>query len=624
MIVSIDTFTLREWLRESSRLFKKTKQNSQKVRQYYNGDQLDTLVKQILKNRGQPEQWENQIAKHNNSILGHKDDRDIEIKIFGTQQKDRSTANMLNALIKSLVSASDYEEEVEDLDSYLTLEGVAIAELAVKASGEFDRVGREHKDIELNAINPNEMFLDPFAEPKNYSKTARYTHRAFWVDAEDLYGLGFDDEAIDQLTVANYLADDVEDDLDVDETIRKRVLLCYTWYRKKDKTTGKDKYYYVFWSDQTILLEGESPYEYDGIPYEVEFLEHDFTGEIKYWGLYRNIMPIQDHINYAKLRLQNMIGNNKTLVQRGSLIDENITRFAREWSMDNAVVEVEDINGIKTEKQNAQIQQILNIIIDGRNQIAELLNSNKEFMGNANNRMSQVGQQQRVKSALVGLSRFIKRSDNLQKKIIKKYVALIGQYFDTERIVSIIDEDYMQDFITVNEVVQNEYGSIDYEVLPDGKVKPISKNEVKIGKYDLVYLARPKDDLQSDERLRLNAELLRTIKETRPQDIDFILPMILKDMGSPDAKRYKDHIEQQNQQGANSPEAQRIQQLESQLSQMEMIHKQSQTNLNNAKAKAMTDKNKIDLQKAFANTNIAIEKIREDKQKNMTNAMRSA
>jgi len=618
------TYTLREWLRESSRHFKKTKQSSQKVRDYYEGDQLDEFIKLVLANRGQPEQWENQIAKHNNSILGHKNDRDVEIKIFGNQQKDRSSANMLNALIKSLVSVSDYEQESDDLDNYLLLEGVSIAELTITASGEFDRFGREHKDIDLNAINPNEMFLDPFANPKRYGATARYTHRAFWIDVEDLYGLGFEDEDIKNLSTYNYLADEVDADLDTDDTLRKRVLLCYTWYRKKDKDTHEEKYYYCFWSDQTILLQDESPYEFKGIPYEVEFLESNFSKDIKYWGLYRNIMPIQDHINYAKLRLQNMIANNKTLVNRKALIDENITQFADEWSMDNAVVEVEDINGIRTEKQNVQIQQILNIILDGRNQISELLNSNKEMLGNANNRMSQVGQQERVKTALVGLSRFTKKSDNLQKKIIKKYVALIGQYYDTERIVSIIDEDYMQDYITVNEARENSYGSVDFEMLEDGKVKPIAKNTVQIGKYDLIYLSKPKDDTQSDERLRLNAELLRTIKETRPQDIDFILPMLLKDMGSPDAKKYKDYITSQNENNINSPQAQKIQHLESQVAQMEMMHKQSQTNLNNSKAKALTDKNRIDLQKAFSNATIAKSNIVQKQQKNMLESNRSA
>lgn len=619
-----NTYKLKEWIKESALHFEKTKAFSKKVREYYNGDQLDDWIKKVLANRGQPEQYENQIAKHNKAIQGHKKNREIEIKLFGRQQTDKTSANMLNALLKALTATSDYEQEVKSLDDELSIEGVAIAELTIKASGEFDRFGREHKDIDINAVPSREMFLDPFADPKKYSKTARYTTRSFWIDVEDLYGLGFDEKQIESLSTANYLADEVPDELYRDDTVRKRILLSYTWYREYNKQLKKDEFFYCFWSDSVILLQDKSPYEYEGIPYEVEFLEADFNAkEIRYWGLYRHVMPIQDNINYAKLRLFNMLGNQKTYVNRQALIDENITQFNEENSLDNSTIMVEDINGIKDVKQNAQIQQILNVIIDGRNQIAELLNSNKEFIGTATNRMSGAGQQERKKSTLIGLSDFTDASDNLQKKIIKKKVALIGQYFDTERIVSIIDEDYMQDYITMNEAVVNDYGNVDFEMLEDGKVRPIEKNKVKIGKYDLIYLAREKDDTISDERLRLNAELMRTAREMKPEYLDFLFPLMLKDMGSPDAKKLKDFIAQQNEQRSNSPEAQRVQELESQLKQLEMMNKQSQTNLNNAKAKALNDKNKIDLQKAFSSATIAQESLKTKQQANMTNAMRS-
>lgn len=617
------TYTLKEWLKESSLHFEQTKAFGKKVRKYKNGDQLDETIKRILANRGQPEQFENQIAKHNNSILGHKKDRDVEIKLFGLQQKDKVSATILNNLVKSIVSVGDYEQEVDELDDTLAIEGISIAELAISDTGEYDRFEREHRDVDVNAINPNEMFLDPFSRAKDYNKDARYLTRCFWIDKDDLYSL-FDSELVDKITTTNYLASSVDDDLSTDTTLRQRVLLSYTWYRKYDKVAKKEKYYYCFWSDEIILLQNESPYSFDGFPYEIEFLERDFDKKatIKYWGLYRNIMPLQDHINYAKLRLQNMIANNKTLVNRGAIVDENITQFAEEWSYDNATVMVEDINGIKTEKQQTQIQQILNIITDGRNQIAELLNSNKEFLGNANNRMSMVGQQQRIKTGLVGLSRFTDKSDNLQKKIIKKMVSMIVQFYDSERIVSIIDEDYEQDYMVLNQTIENENG-YDFEFLEDGKVKPKAMNSLKIGKYDIIYLAKPKEDTGSDERLRLNQELLRTVRESKPELIDFTLPMVLKDMGSPDAKKLRDYIEQSKVENASSPQAQQVEQLEAQVKNLEMMYKNSQINLNNAKAKSMEDKNKIDLQKAFAHTTIAKEQIATKQQQNMINSGRN-
>jgi len=617
-----DTTLLVDWLRESSRHFKKTKEFSRKVREYYNGDQLDTTIKNILANRGQPEQYENNIAKHNNAILGFKKERDVEIKLFGRQQRDRESAQMLNALLKAITQVSEYAQEVDALDDELSLEGIAIAELSISASGEYDEFNREHKDLETKQVPSSEMYLDPFSRGKNYNDDARYLTRCFWIDKADLFALGFSKDKIEELTNTNFIADVVEDDLWADETIRKRVLLAYTWYRKWDDTEKKDKFYYAFWSNETILLQNETPFWFDGFPYEIEFLSRDFKGDIKYWGLYRDIMPIQDHINYAKLRLQNMLANNKTLINKSALIDEDIDGFNEEYSLDNATVMVEDINGIKDIKQNVQIQQILNIIIDGRNQISELLNSNKEMLGTANNRMSGVGQEQRIQTGLVGLSRFMNASDNLQKKLIKKSVKFIEQYYDTQRVVSIIDEDYMQDFITMNEAVVNEMGGVDFEMLGDGMVRPMAKNSISVGKYDLIFTAKPKSSSMSAERLRQNVELLKVLQSTDPELVKYLVPDILKDSDSPSAKKIRMIIEQRDEQSQNSPQAQIQAQQEQEIQKLNMMLKQSQTTLNNSKAKAMLDKNKIDLQKAFSGSLIAKENVKAKSDKNQLDAMR--
>jgi len=617
-----NTVLLIEWLRESNRHFRKTKDFSKKVRDYYNGDQLDKTIKNILANRGQPEQYENQIAKHNNAILGFKKDRQIDIRLFGRQQKDRASADMLNAIIKAITQITDYESQVDAMDDELSIEGVAIAELSIGASGEFDEFGREHKDVEVYQVPHREIFLDPFSKGINYNKDARYITRCFWIDSDDLYVLGFDEEKIKELTNLNFVSTIVEDDLYVDNTIRHRVLLAYTWYRKYDKTDKKDKYYYCFWSNTTILLQNESPYDFEGFPYEVEFLGRDLMGEIKYWGLYRDIMPLQDHINYAKLRLQNMLANNKTLVNKGALIDEDIVGFNDEWSMDNAVVMVEDINGIRSEKQNVQIQQILNIIIDGRQQISELLNANKEILGTANNRMSGVGQEQRVNTSLIGLSRFMGASDRLQEKIVQKIVKLIGQYYDTQRVVSIIDEDYMQEYITMNEVVTNENGGVEFDRMEDGTTKPKTSNAIIVGKYDLIFTAKPKSDSMNSERLRQNVELLKVLQSTDPELVKYLVPDILKDSESPSAKKIRDIITQKDKEGQNSPQAQQNAQLQSENAKLEMMLKQSQANLNNTRAQAMMDKNKIDLQKAFSGSLVAKQMVQAKNDKNQLDAMK--
>jgi hypothetical protein len=618
-----DTATLIEWLRESDRHFSATKTFSKKARDYYNGDQLDETIKTILFNRGQPEQYENQIAKHNNAILGFKQERDTEVWMFGRQQRDRASADMYNSLLKAELQVEEYETQEDAMDEYLSLEGCAVSELRVRGTKEKDRFGRQHKQVYTVAVDPNECYLDPFSRAKNYNDDARYLSRAFWTDKEELLKLGIGEETIRRLSNVNFIADLHDDDLYADEMVRERVLLVYTWYRKYDKEAKRDRFYYVFWSDTEILLQGESPYEeIEGFPYEVEFLHRDYAGEYKYWGLYRDVIPIQDGINYAKLRLHNMLGNNKTLVQRGAVENQDVEQFAEEWNMDNAVVGVEDINGVKEFKQNVLIQQILNVIIDGRNQISELLNSNKELLGTANNRMSGVGQERRIETGLVGLKRFTDAADRLQKRIIRKMVGLMQQYYDTERIISIIDEDYAQDYLVMNEAVVNERGAVEFEMLENGTVRPVVTNSVKIGKYDLIYETKPKSSSMSAERLKQNVELLKVLQITDPSLVKYLVPDILRDNNSPSARKIRAIIEQQDAAAANSPEAQRSAQLEAANAQLELRLKASEANLKDAKATSLLQRNKIDLQKAFSRALVDKAVIQVKRDKNMQDAMR--
>lgn len=459
----------------------------------------------------------------------------------------------------------------------------------------------------------SEIFLDPFSKAKDYITDARYIHRCFWVDVEDLSGFGFDDKKISELSTHNYLSDSVEDDLYTDEVNRKRVLLCYTWYRQREN--GEDVYKWIFRSDNTILTQGESPYEFKGFPYVVEFLNRNFGAKkIKYWGLYRDVMPLQDHINYAKLRLQNMLGSNKTLVNRGALVDEDIDAFNSEWSLDNAVVMVENVDGVKDIKQNIQIQQILSIIIDGRNQINELLNANKEIMGTANNRMSAVAQEQRVQTSLVGLSHFVKKADRLQKKIAKKMIDLFCQYYDTERVVSIIDEDYANDYIMMNQTKLNANGGYELEMREDGSLVPVEDNTIEVGEYDLIFEIREKSKSSQTERLKQNIELLKILERTNPALVSQVVPFILKDSEAPSARKIQQVMEQQQQNPQSG--------LETEQLRMDMLHRQSQTNLNNAKAKALNDKVQLDMQKAWSGNKVALENIKTKQQKIISDSLK--
>lgn len=614
-----DTKQFKEWLRESFNQFQHTKAFSKKVRNYYNGDQLDYWTKLILANRRQPEQHENNIAKHNNAILGFKAERETEIQVLGMQQKDKATANLHNAILKAIRENANYQEEIDSSDSHISIEGVSVIEQNVIGSGEFDQHGREHKEITFRELDPDNCYFDPYSKALDYNKDARYFHEAFWIDKEVLYRFA-NKEDVDGLTTHNFMSDVHRDDLETTNQNRKRCLVIYTWYKKFDKESKKDKIYFALWSADTILVQAENPFLFDGFPFEFTFLNRDFDGKIKYWGLYRDVMPLQDNINYAKLRLFNMIGTSKTLVGRGAVQNDDIETFAAEFSDDSATVLVEDINLIKDVKMQSQIQQLLNVIIDSRNQINEILGVNKEMLGTANNRMSAVGQERRIETGLVGLSRFLKACETRDKRVARKTIKMVEQYYDTERVISIVDEDFAQEYIVINETVQNEYGGVDYDMTEDGKLIPISKNSIVTGKYDLIYTNKLKATSMNTERLRANVELVKILQSTNPELVQYIVPEILKDSESPSADKIRRIVYQKAEEKNNSPQTAAQSQAEEAAKQLDMAYKQSMINLNNSKARAMLNKNDIDLQKAFSTAVIAKENVINKQQQSMLKA----
>lgn len=615
----LDTNQFKEWLRESHNHFKDTKAFSKKVRNYYNGDQLDYWTKLILANRRQPEQHENNIAKHNNAILGFKAERETEIQVIGMQQKDKATANLHNAILKAIRENANFQEEIDSSDSHISIEGVSVIELNVIGSGEFDQFGREHKEITFRELDPDNCYFDPYSKALDYNKDARYFNEAFWIDKEVLYRFA-KKEDVDGLTTHNFISDIHKDDLETINLNRKRCLVIYTWYKKFDATLKRDKIYFTLWSGNTILVQEENPFLFDGFSFEFTFLNRDFDGKIKYWGLYRDVMPLQDNINYAKLRLFNMIGTSKTLVQRGSIVDDDIETFSAEFSLDSATVLVEDISGIKDIKMQSQIQQLLNIIIDSRNQINEILGVNKEMLGTANNRMSAVGQERRIETGLVGLSKFLKACETRDKRVAKKTIKMVEQYYDSERVISIVDEDFAQEYLIINQTVQNQYGGIDYEQTEDGKLIPISENKIITGKYDLIYTNKLKSTSINNERLRANVELVKILQSTNPELVQYIVPEILKDSESPSADKIRRIVYQKDEEKKNNPASIAQSQAEEADKQIDMAYKQSMINLNNSKARAMLNKNDIDLQKAFSTAVIAKENVINKQQQAMLKA----
>ena len=591
-----DTTTLNLWFQESLDLLKPSRLLAEKSAQYANGEQLDSEIKLTLSNRGQPEQWENNIAKVDNKIAGYKQNKETEIKLFGTQKADQNTALLLQDTVRAIHEQSDFSDEKESSDEDIRHAGFAVQEIKIKQSDEEDQFGVKLKDVYVENIPANQSFLDPYAKQKDY-EDARYFHRAFWTDRDELY-IDFDKKLVDAIPVySNNLDPELDEDL-YESTRRNRVLIIYTWYKKYDKKSNSMKWYYAYWSGSVILKQEQNPFEeyFDGMPIVVSFLRSR-KHTIQYAGMYKDVLPLQDALNFAKLKIWHKLGNVKVLVQRDAV--EDIMVFKDEYSLDDSITEVEDIGGIKEIKQHNDIAQYLNIIVDSRNQIQEIMGLSDEFLATASNRMGYDALNARINMGALGLGNFLKASARLQEHTLKKMIPLIQEFYNANRIMKIVDEEMGARYFEINTPALDTNGFYEYDLDEQGNAIPRLENKLDIGKYDLVYREMDKPFTNTAERYRQDVELMKMLGQIKPQYVELLLPDLLADSHSSIADKIKMIIESMNAQ--QDPSADQNTQFELMKKQLEIEELRSKIDLNKSKSQHTSEKNIVDMERIGQN-----------------------
>uniref|UniRef100_UPI0040480DCD portal protein n=1 Tax=Aliarcobacter sp. TaxID=2321116 RepID=UPI0040480DCD len=585
-----DTTQLKYWFNESINLLDKSRKLARQTLEYKEGEQLADDIKVILTSRGQPEQWENNIQKYDTKIVGFQDTRQVQVGITGRQKEDKLSARILKDVIRAIQDETDFEVQKELSDEDMRIAGFAVQEIKVIDSGKKDIFGRTLKNTKIINIPSSESFLDPHSKKEDYSDARHFT-QAFFTDIDELYALGFKKEDIEKLHTNNYLDKSLDEDLYQTGSFTKRILLCYTWYKQWSKKENRYKYYYCYWCDNVILKQEESPFQnfFDGFPIIVQFLRKkaNRTKNIKgHAGIYKDLIPLQDAINHAKLRLHNMLGNVKVLVESDAVDDVEI--FKNDYNLDNAIVEVERISGVKDIRQHTEYQQIINIIVDARNQMKEILGFNDELLAVANNRLSGEAISKRLATGTFGLAEYFKSSSRLQKRTIEAMISFIVHYYDATRVVKIIEADDNIKYFTINEPEKDENGFLTYEPTNDGFVKPKMKNTIEVGEYDLIFSEEAKEVTSANERFRLNIEMLKQIQQINPALAQEFMPEVYEDANAPIAEKLRGLITQMSQNQSNQP---------SQEEQLKAAKLMSDISLNEAKTSYNANKNAIEMMK---------------------------
>ncbi|MEW5833023.1 MAG: hypothetical protein AB1763_09330 [Campylobacterota bacterium] len=572
---------LRLMLQESYELSIQARREAAEHRRYYEGDQLPPDVLAVLQSRSQPIQWENTYKEIGNKILGYKATARKQLKVGGRQRNDADIARLLTDICLSIPDSTEYDSHKKLCDEDLMITGQGVMEITLNVLEGRDLEGRAEKEILGYHVPFEESFTDPYAKAPDYSD-ARYFHRPRWMDREDLYQY-FDAALVDRLT-ANYNytnawnLNEYRQKAGMKDPGRDRVLVTVSWVREWDKEKREMKIRWYIWSGDTILSHGDSPYSFKRIPFVVRRLYYK-DGVLR--GLFHDIKPIQDSINFKLLRIANLLGSVKILYESDAVDDPDA--FADEYSKDDAVVGVRPgaISGgkIKEIKHGAEIQYLMQQIVDARRRAKEIAGLNDEAMGAAVNRLSGYAIEQRQNVGMIGLAQYLDASMDGEKDFYKMAISIAQDFFDAEQVLRIVEPNEKDRLVTINEIERDEYTAAVRN--SDGSMK--RKNILQTGRYDITLTMVPRNQGAIAERYKQNVELMKEVRALDPTGrigLEF-LPELLADVDAPSAEKMRELVAKHLEGMGDSPQAQ----MQEQTVQLQM--QQMQAKIKELESKAM-------------------------------------
>ncbi|GAA7603415.1 hypothetical protein HpMMM19_15010 [Helicobacter pylori] len=506
------------------------------AKKYYNGNQLPQDVLNIILERGQTPIVENMFKVIVNKILGYRIESISEIRLSPKQEEDRALSDLLNSLLQVFIQSENYDKAMIERDKNLLIGGLGVIQLWVTEDKD------KNVEIDIKALKPESFIIDYFSTDKN-ALDARRFHKMLEITEQEALLL-FDESVIINYSNINH---------------ERIASVIESWYKEYNEETKSYQWNRYLWSRNAGIYKSEKkPFKNGAHPFIISKLYTDESNN--YYGLFRDIKPMQDFINYAENRMGNMMGSFKAMFEEDAVVD--VAEFVETMSLDNAIAKVRP-NALKDHKiqfmNNQADLSALSAKAEQKRQLLRLLAGlNDESLGMAVNRQSGVAIAQRKESGLMGLQTFLKSTDDMDRLVFRLVVSFICEYFTKKQVFKIVDRKLGDRYFTIN--------SSD-----DDKIRPL--------KFDLISKSQLKTESR-DEKWNNWNELLKILAPIRPDLVPSLVPLMLNDMDSPITNDVLEAIQnanamQQENAKANAPYNEQIQALQIQKLQAEIAELQA-------------------------------------------------
>lgn len=432
-----------------------------------------------LSNRGQPAETFNVIRLFTRQLLGYYSTTINRIITSPTQTNDIILSSMLNDMTESIYTLNNFDTEGDKikLDCFLSGLMVSYTEVVPKRDYEgnivTDNYGRNINIIKKHHVPSEQVVIDPSSTLADYSD-ARFIHRFKWLSKEDIE-ISFPKTKSDNLNIDSNFLNIEEADKAYTSMGEAISLGNYSYFGEYLVVHSIVKYkgdtYSIYWSHDTILSKEKVTFREIPNPYTVVKLQD--SNKVEYYGIFEDIIESQRAINQALIQIQLLSNSNKVFIQEGAV--EDLAKFTEAYSRVNSVIPVLNLNGIRVEASNAEIQQQYIIIDKAFNRIQRVLGINDSFLGMAY--ASDSGRKVKLQqNATIMALRYINNKLELFYLLDGRLtISLIKQFYTANQILRVVDEQVGERWLEFNKPLVNPHtGKVIYDEVLDDRGVPLS------------------------------------------------------------------------------------------------------------------------------------------------------
>ena len=228
--------------------------------------------------------FENMYALIGEKLLGYKLNASTEMNAVGFQKKDREKAQILTNILKSITQTKDYQINKQKCDLDLMC-GICAAEVWLSES----EIDNDLK-ITIKHIPINALYIDPYSQKEDGSDR-KYYHKVLYNDKEDMIELYGKENMILFIMLESMPRE------------RVRYFESFVLNLRHANMIG------LYGIKQVLCRLDKSIFDLRHCPIVIRKLYVDSANA--FYGIFRNVKPHQDYVNFAENRMANMLRLSK-------------------------------------------------------------------------------------------------------------------------------------------------------------------------------------------------------------------------------------------------------------------------------------------------------------------------